>query len=231
MPESPADGVVAVEFELSDPEYPFVGLSGAENCHVLLETMLPRGSGEYAEFFDVAGADPDRVLDRCAESALVRAKLLSRYDDGGLFEFVVEESCPARDLAERGAIPVEVEGDAGQGRIVAEIPRDAQPSTLVAEFTDRHPAAEMVSKWEQSSLSSVFTRSELQKTLADRLTDRQHEVLETAYEAGYYDRDAECTVAALGDRLDISPSTVSQHLAAAERGLVSLVFEQRVVDE
>jgi DNA-binding CsgD family transcriptional regulator len=223
-------GVVAVEFELSDPEYPFVGVSAAENCRVLLETMLPRGSGEFAEFFNIVGADPDRVLDQCEDSRIVRANLLSSYDDGGLFEFVVAGGCPAKALAERGAIPVEVEGASGDGRIVAEIPKDADPSTIVADFKSEFEGAELASKWEQDRLTPLITRSELQKALDERLTDRQHDVLETAYEAGYYEPDGDCTVAALGDRLDISPSTVSQHLAAAERELVSLVFEERVVE-
>jgi DNA-binding transcriptional ArsR family regulator len=230
MAGSPDGGVVAVEFELTDPAYPFVGLSAAEDCRVLLERILPRGCGAYAQFFTVVGADPDRVVTACEHDALREATVLRRGEGGGLVEFVVGESCPATDLAIRGAIPVEVEGTGGEGRIVAEIPRTAEPSTTIANFMADHEAAELVAKWETESLSSLFRRSELQTALGDRLTERKREVLETAYEAGYYDHDTECTVAALGDRLGISPSTVSQHLAAAERGLVSLVFEERVID-
>ena len=58
-----------------------------------------------------------------------------------------------------------------------------------------------------------------------RLTDRQREVVETAYEMGYfeYPRDANATEVAAA--LDIRPSTFTEHLTAAQGKLLGELVE------
>lgn len=227
-PDEPDNGgseVVVVEFSLTDPEYPFVGLSAAENCRVSLERMLPRGEGEYAEFFSVLGADIERVLELAQTNDQVEPTLIEQYDDGGLFEFTVGGFCPARSLAERGAIPRTVESDDGRGSIVAEIPATESVTEVIDTFLDEHPTAELVSKRTTDRLTPLFTQEELQQALEKRLTPRQREVLTTAYDLGYYDPDDGATGEEISDELGISPPTVSQHLKAAERKLVSILLE------
>ncbi|WP_254824544.1 helix-turn-helix domain-containing protein [Haloglomus halophilum] len=57
-----------------------------------------------------------------------------------------------------------------------------------------------------------------------RLTARQLEVLETAYEMGYFERPRQANGREVADALGIDPSTFSEHLAAAERKLLSDVL-------
>ena len=60
------------------------------------------------------------------------------------------------------------------------------------------------------------------RTLVDRgrLTDRQREVLRTAYRMGYFERPRDANAAAVADALDIAPSTFAEHLATAQRKLL-----------
>ena len=53
------------------------------------------------------------------------------------------------------------------------------------------------------------------------LTDRQREVVETAYKAGYYEVPREATAAEVAAGLDLDPSTVVEHLQRAERNLMA----------
>lgn len=224
-PDDDGSQVVVVEFSLTDPEYPFVGLSAAENCWVSLERMLPRGEGEYAEYFTILGADTARVLELARSNDLVEPTLLDQYDDGGLFEFTVGGFCPARSLAERGAIPRTVESEAGEGAIVAEIPADISATDVIDSFLADHPTAELTAKRTTDRVTPLFSQSELQQALDERLTPRQREVLTTAYDLGYYDPERGTTGEAISNELDISAPTVSQHLKAAERKLVSILLE------
>lgn len=219
------EGVVVVEFSVTDPEYPFVGLSAAEDCRVSLERMLPRGDGEYAEFFSVLGADPGRVLELAEANDLVESELIERYEDGGLFEFTVEGFCPARALAERGAIPRTVESEGGEGTIVVEIPGGEAVPTVIDSFLEEHPGVELVAKRTTERFTPLFTQEELQQALGERLTPRQREVLTTAFDLGYYEPTGGASGAAIADELGISPPTVSQHLQAAERKLVTILLE------
>ncbi len=221
----PDGEVIVVEFSLTDPDYPFVGLSEDEECRVQLEKMLPREPGKYAEYFSIRGTDPEQVMVLAEGNDRVEPELIASYENGGLFEFVVEGFCPARNLAENGAIPREVVGEYGEGTIVAEIPPGKQPSTIITQFQRAHPNAELTAKRHKERLTPIFTQNELQHAVSERLTDRQLEVLETAFDAGFYDSTNATTGEELGNQLGISETTIYEHLRAAERELISLLLE------
>jgi predicted DNA binding protein len=58
-----------------------------------------------------------------------------------------------------------------------------------------------------------------------QLTDRQLEVLETAYSAGYFQRPRGATAQELAEDLGIAPSTLTEHLLAAQRKLLGDTLE------
>lgn len=59
-----------------------------------------------------------------------------------------------------------------------------------------------------------------QRTL-DALTDRQLEVLQTAYELGFYEVPREATIDDVAAEIDVDGATVSEHLQRAERNVLS----------
>jgi predicted DNA binding protein len=222
-----ARSVSEVEFTLSDPSYPFVGASEHEACTFELAELIPRGDGACAEFFTVSGSHPDRILPLASAHESVEATLLSEYEDGELYEFVVSGDCPAVRLAELGALPRTVRGVEGKGRIVAEIPSRYDTPEIVDTFLDEHPDANVASKREKAGLAPLLPRNALREVLEARLTDRQREVLEAAFAAGYYGWPRECTGEEVADELGISSSTFSEHIHAAERNLFAAMFEER----
>ncbi|HZD43975.1 MAG TPA: helix-turn-helix domain-containing protein, partial [Methanomicrobiales archaeon] len=56
------------------------------------------------------------------------------------------------------------------------------------------------------------------------LTDRQHEVLETAVKLGYYQIPRHATHADIAEQLGCAPSTVDEHLRKVENHLFSTLF-------
>lgn len=218
--------VVEVEFRLRDDSYPFTGASAAEDCQFALAEMVPRPDGRYAEFFEVRGADPDRVEALAAGHDGVDVTLLSAYEEGGLFEFHVEGNCPAFRLAELGALPREVVGERGEGRIVAEIPPEYDSARVVGAFLDDHPDAELATKRRSESSTPPFSAAALRQGLQAHLTDRQREVLRTAFEAGYYEWPRGCTGEEVAAELGITSATFSELVHAAERNLLGAMFER-----
>lgn len=219
--------VSEVEFTLSDPSYPFIGVSEREACAFELAELIPRGDGAYAEFFTVSGSSPDRILPLASAHGSVEATLLSEYEDGDLYEFLVSDDCPAVRLAELGALPRTVRGVEGEGRIVAEIPARYDPAGIVGTFLEEHPDADLASKREKADIDPLLHSGALREALRTRLTDRQREVLETAFESGYYEWPRECTGEAVASELGISSSTFSEHIHAAERKLFAAMLEER----
>lgn len=217
--------VVEIEITLHNSTYPFVYASAAESCRFELAEMVPREGNRYAEFFNVDGADPEDITELESEYESVDISVLDTYDSGALFEFLVSGRCPAYQLAELGALPRRVVGRDGRGRIVAEIPAHYQPSMVIEEFLSENPDANLVAKREKESITPMFTLSGFEQVLHTHLTDRQREVLETAFEAGYYDWPRVTTGEEIADELGISSATFSEHINSAERALLTVLFE------
>lgn len=55
----------------------------------------------------------------------------------------------------------------------------------------------------------------------DALTDRQFEVLQTAYDMGFYEVPREASTEEIAEELGVDVATVSEHLQRAERNLLS----------
>lgn len=215
-----------MEFELTDPSYPFVRASAEAECRFEMREMLPRGNGRYGEFFSVDDADPSRILRLAEASDRVEPRLLADHGTGGLFEFVVSGSCPVRTLAERGATPTRVTSTDGNGRIVCAVPGECETADVVGTFLEAHPTAELVAKRERDRTTTGLLEGGFEQLLDERLTDRQREILEAAYEAGYFRRPRETTGEELAEELGICGATLSQHVRAAQHNLLSILYEE-----
>lgn len=111
--------------------------------------------------------------------------------------------CPIdRYIAQNGTLTLVFHtGDYDHLReVVAEL-RDLFPDMNIKRFI-RPPADD------QSQDTAFVDRS--------KLTSRQLEVLNTAYENGYFDRPRRSNATEIAAELDINPSTFREHLAAAE---------------
>lgn len=223
--DTQTDSVVEIELTVQNESYPFVGVSGEERCRVELANIMPRPEAQYAEFFNVLGAPPARIACHTDSYETVETALLSEYDDGGLFEFIVSGDCPAYRLAELGALPKTVEGVDGRGRIVAEIPLRYDASAVTEQFLEEYPDFELIAKRTKETHTSMITPSTFQRPILDDLTERQREVLQTAFEMGYYEWPRDCTGEDVADALGISAATFSEHVFAAERKILTFVFE------
>lgn len=221
-----SESVTQVEFSVSSSEYPFVGVSTVDDCRAVLEEIVPRNHGTYAEFFTVSGVDPARVFDIADDHESADPTLLNDYGSGGLFEFEVSDDCPAVFLSEQGALPRQVFGMDGEGSIRAEIPPSEDASDIVESFLAAHPDTELVTKREQPYVTPMFGHRRFKHALEELLTDRQTEVLQAAHEAGYYEWPRGRTAEELAADLDISTTTLLKHLRAVERKFVAAFFEE-----
>jgi len=186
--------------------------------------FIPLADWGYAEFFAITTSpsqDPDDLFPARESGGLT---VLDRYDDGALVEFSRSTDCPAVFLAERGALPQEVYGDDGVGRIVAEVPPGTAAGYVTAVFLDAYPAANLVGEREQATVTPMFGHRTFQGTIEQRLTERQQEVLLAAHEAGYYEWPRDRTSESLAGELDIAAPTLHKHLRTAEQQVVAALF-------
>lgn len=224
--DNQTDSIVEIDLTVENTEYPFVGVTEGGPCRVELANILPRQDARYAEIFNVLGGSPDQIKRYTDSYETVETTCLTEYDDGSLVELLVSDDCPAYRLAELGALPRTVEGVDGRGRIVAEIPSRYDSPEITGRFLEEHPSFELTAKRTKESHTSMLTPSTLQQPILNNLTERQREVLQTAFEMGYYQWPRDCTGQDVADKLEISSATFSEHIFAAEHKIFAFLFKR-----
>jgi predicted DNA binding protein len=229
--ESVETPITEIELEVRDRNCFFVRLSAETDCLIRLEELIHRADGKLLQYFSIDEATTEDVLDMAAsERAIAAARLVGNGTDGNLFQFVVSGPCVTATLADTGAITRDVSAAGGVGRVVATVPSHVAVRTVVETFQARHPASEFLARRERDQSPPVRTRAGVHTILADRLTEKQYEVLRMAYLSGYFAWPRESRAEECADALGISQPTFSQHLRAVQSKVFTALFDSAVDD-
>lgn len=205
-----------------------MGVSAEESCHVSLEHLVRRSDGRLLEFFAVTGAAPERVVARAeATSDIERVQVVEDGPEGALYGLVVSGPCVTTTLADADAVARSVSATDGEGRVVATVPEDVSVREVVEAFEARHADTDLVARRDSARPMPVRTERGTRATLGGRLTDKQLEVLRTAFLSGYFEWPRETSAEECAAALDISQPTFSQHIRTAERKVFAALFDER----
>jgi predicted DNA binding protein len=153
---------------------------------------------------------------------MVRDGRVIRTDgDGGVVELRAVNSYQSM-LLDAGVRVIDVVADGERITVTVEAPADAEPRTILETLSEHADGFELVAKQEQDYQPPTEVDPSM---LRDELTDRQQEVLRSAYLAGYYEWPRDTTAEQLADQLDIASATLHQHLRRAERNLLDTLLE------
>jgi len=121
--------------------------------------------------------------------------------------------CPCECLGQFGCPVARYAARNGTLTIVFHAADYDQLQEAIGELRDQFPDVDIrrfvQSPGGEQAQDSVFVDR-------SRLTHRQLEILETAYEKGYFDRPRRSNATEIAAELDINPSTFREHLTAAE---------------
>lgn len=133
-----------------------------------------------------------------------------------------DAECPCACLGEFDTPVDRYVADAGALRLVFHARDFDGLQDVVGELRERYPDVDI------QRLIRAPTEGVTRDTVfvdRGRLTDRQFEALQLAYDRGYFERPRRANATELADELDITPSTFTEHLQAAERKLLGDVLE------
>ncbi|MFO7834987.1 MAG: bacterio-opsin activator domain-containing protein, partial [Halohasta sp.] len=157
------------------------------------------------------------------QSSVTELRLLTDRDEECLFECVLEESTVWSQLLQRGGMVREATATPETTRIVIRIPRTAEARAFETVLEERLGAVDLVARREYNE--PIQTAEQFETEYNNQLTERQQEVLRTAYYARFFEWPRETNAGELADILGIAQPTVSRHLRTAERELFSMVYD------
>ncbi|MFB6170464.1 MAG: GAF domain-containing protein [Haloarculaceae archaeon] len=220
-----SDTGVGIDLRVRDDD-PFSLLARQAGCEVEFEGLITQDASEPRVCVSTRGAAvEDIVAAGQSLSSVDEMVLLSKKDDSAeaLFEVSTHEPTLATTIAEFGASPRAVTTDGDGSEATAVLSETVPVREFVERLRSRYPDTELLARREEEHARQ--TPRLFRASVEEELTDRQQEVLQTAYLSGYFEWPRDSTGEELADALGISQPTVNRHLRTAERKVYTLLFD------
>jgi PAS domain S-box-containing protein len=215
-----------VEFEIDDPTFVLSRLAEAASCTLSYQGALQRTTEGSYLFVTVEGTDVATV--EAAASDLVgigEIRRISADADGGVLRLRLTRPFLASELADHGAIVREATASPTETTVVIDIPERIDVRNITRLIGEAFSDVDLRSK---QTLDRTADR-DLYSRFLDELTDRQLEVLQTAYYSGFFETPRESTGEDVAETLGISPTAFYQHVRAVQRKLFATLLEDNDV--
>lgn len=214
--------VIDIEFDVSDTCLPFVDIASEFGTSLQLVQTIYRSDGTTLTRYRMSDSplsvdEIESVVD--AESV----ELFEQTESNPELAIVRSDSWWEELTGVYGANIVDATADAQTASLRIELPTTTSVRSVVDHITERYPGAKPIARRERTR--SDRSLDEFQSLLGDRLTDRQREVIETAYHAGYYEWPHAVSSEETAELLGIAQPTFAEHFWTAHRRLVDLLVD------
>lgn len=226
------DSVIELEYRIDAPDSFLARASAGEECHISLESVLPRGSEGLVHYLRVVGGSPEEIVGTADATAdISEARVIRKSGDVSWVLVHPATPCFVDTLAANNVNVRDLEADDGTLHLELEIDRRTDVSTVETILQARFDTVELRAK--RRCERPAYSQTEYRNDVLQSLTAKQQQTLEAAYRSGYFERPRACTAAEIADTLDITASTFHQHLRVATGKLMDMVFRSKrsIVDE
>ena len=221
-----SDRVVELEFEVCGPEVALLGLTGESDGRMEFQNLVLDPDGLPRALFRIEGVDPESIH-RFVEmsTAITDARIIADQEAFVLLECTLSETSLIGTLLVHQAVPRSFTAVGDTATVVVDLPHDRGVREFSEMLETQYPGAELRARRERDR--SLRSRQGFKTAFEDRLTDRQQEVLRTAYFAGYFETPRESTGQDIGESLNISQPTVNHHIRASQRKFLEMLYGER----
>lgn len=213
-----ADRIVELELRVTDPSSTLVRASEGLGCRISLDGSVATGD-RWLLYWDVEGVDAEAVATTVGQYRGVDdCRIVHNREGRRRLELTAAGSSTLCQAATAGARVRSAVADDGVCRAVVEVPRSASVREVLSRLRESSPGLELRSLREHDRPPAD---PDVSGGVLDDLTDRQRDVLEAAYSAGYFDWPRGSTAEEVADALGITGPTFLGHIRKAERHLLA----------
>jgi len=215
-----------VEFAIDDPTFVLSRLARDAACTLSYQGGVQRSTDGSYVFVTVEDGTVDAVVDAASQSVGVdEVKPISAGDDKGVLRLRLTQPFLALELADHGAVFREATASPTATTLLVDIPDNIDVRTITQLVSESFADVELRAK---QTLDQATDHTLYSKFL-DALTERQLEVIQTAYYSGFFESPRESTGEDVAAMLGISPPAFYQHARTVQRKLFATLFEEHTL--
>lgn len=211
-----------VEFAIDDRTFVLSRLAQEADCTLSYQGGVQQTADGSCVFVTVEDSPTDAVGQAATELvAIDEVQQISTDGAGGVLRLRLSQPFLALELADHGAVFRSASADPTTTTLVIDIPESVDVRHISQLVRETFTGVELRSKqtFDQSSEHNLYSQ------FLEQVTDRQLEVIQTAYYSGFFESPRESTGEEVADALGISPPAFYQHARTVQRKLFSTLFD------
>jgi len=217
-----ADTVTELTIEVADDASPGVAATTDTLESLSLVGVVPVEDAGVVGYLRPSSTAPS-ASDRLEKHPRTDRTRIVRRDEDPLIELVTEQGTPLSVVTAWGASINSATYRDGTARLTATVSTTETPRQLVEVLEARFDTVELAAKQRRSR--DPDPTNAFRDTLRNALTDRQRQVLRTAYLSEYFTSPRGSTAEEVAETLGITAPTLLYHLRKAQRALASAFFK------
>lgn len=218
------DSVVELSLQLHEPDTVLWRLAQQAACTIEVEGLVPHADEPPTFFVTVDGASADEIQRQSTDSISIESvTCLTESEDGFRCKAVIGGTTLASAIIAEEALIRSLTIEESAVTAVVDLSQTSDVRPFVESIRSQFPSTDLVAR--RTRNRSLASEQNVQTAVAERLTDRQQEVLRTAYLSGFFEMPRENTGQEIADFLDVSPPTFTQHLRRGQHSLFELLFD------
>lgn len=205
---------IELDLEIQDPTCFFGRLTDRVNSTIELDGIVPQSDQSTLVFIKVTDGSAEQVREAVKKQDEVRrSHLIKRTENDLLKTYLTKPSIPSV-LSEQELKLKQLVADDSQCQVTVEVPQTVDAREAMARVTSHYENVQLLAKREASPATDSSISS---PKIIENLTDRQREVIDTAYRCGYFDSPRGASGKGVAELLDLSNATFHQHVRNAEK--------------
>jgi PAS domain S-box-containing protein len=221
-----SDEVVELDYRIDDPRSVLSRLAAATGATLDVESEVTREDGTALVFATVTDAPAEAIVGSAGDLVGVADADVIREGgddgDGGFVGLETRDRFLTDVLADHGAVRRVLRATPDELRLVVEVPDSVRTRAIDEVVSNTFSDADLVAQRQHArptNAGGAENRSD------GPLTDRQREVVRTAYHSGFFDDDRDVTGRDVASVLDVSHTAFYDHIRRAQRSLFGALFD------
>jgi PAS domain S-box-containing protein len=220
--------ITRVEFTIGDPSFVLSRLAREADCTLSYQGGVQQTTDGTEIFVTVEDGQIDEVEGTgTALVAVDDVQRISADGTGGVLRLRLSRPFLAMELADHGAVVRRASATPETTTLVVDVPESVDVRHVRELLEETLTDIRLCSKQriDQSAEHSPYSQ------FLDRVTDRQLEVVRTAYYSGFFESPRDSTGEEIAATLDISPPAFYQHMRTVQRKLFSALFDELTISQ
>lgn len=215
--------VTRVEFVIDDPTFVLSRLARDAACTLSYQGGVQQSTEGSYVFVTVEDASAKDVAEAASQLvAIDEVQQISADGEGSVLRLRLTQPFLALELADHGAVFREATADPTTTTLVIDVPKSIDIRTITQLVRETFSNVELRAK---QTLDQA-TEHNLYSKFLDKLTERQLEVIQTAYYSGFFESPRESTGEDVAETLGISPPAFYKHARTVQRKLFATLFDE-----